>query len=94
MDDGGAATVRALMHWQYRTISREKHSILHKLDVSLGPKTSDFISFYGLRSYGELFNGGPVATSQVMSYNSCVHFISILALLDLLGFDLLTSIYM
>ncbi|XP_059439509.1 phospholipase D zeta 1-like [Corylus avellana] len=65
LDDGGAATVRALTHWQYRTISREKHSILHKLNVILGPKTHDYISFYGLRSYGRLFDDGPVATSQV-----------------------------
>uniref|UniRef100_A0A2N9IVF7 Phospholipase n=1 Tax=Fagus sylvatica TaxID=28930 RepID=A0A2N9IVF7_FAGSY len=65
LDDGGAATVRALTHWQYRTISREKHSILHNLNVLLGPKTQDYISFYGLRSYGRLFNDGPVATSQV-----------------------------
>ncbi|KAL5565959.1 hypothetical protein UlMin_029123 [Ulmus minor] len=65
IDDGGAATVRALMHWQCRTISWEKTSILHKLNVLLGPKTHDYISFYGLRSYGRLFEGGPVATSQV-----------------------------
>ncbi|CAL9003314.1 unnamed protein product [Prunus brigantina] len=65
VDDGGAATVRALMHWQYRTISWEKHSILHNLKVLLGPKTHDYISFYGLRSYGRLFEGGPVCTSQV-----------------------------
>lgn len=67
MDDTGAATVRAIMHWQYRTISREKTSILHKLNVLLGPKTQDYISFYGLRSYGRLFDHGPVATSQVFS---------------------------
>ncbi|BBH06514.1 phospholipase D P1 [Prunus dulcis] len=65
VDDGGAATVRALMHWQYRTISWEKHSILHNLKVLLGPKTHDYISFYGLRTYGRLFEGGPVSTSQV-----------------------------
>ncbi|XP_041017183.1 phospholipase D zeta 1-like isoform X1 [Juglans microcarpa x Juglans regia] len=65
LDDSGAATVRALVHWQYRTISREKHSILDRLNVLLGPKTHDYITFYGLRSYGRLFNGGPVATSQV-----------------------------
>ncbi|XP_068342401.1 phospholipase D zeta 1-like isoform X1 [Pyrus communis] len=65
VDDGGAATVRAIMHWQYRTISWEKHSILHKLKVKLGTKTHDYISFYGLRTYGRLFEGGPVATSQV-----------------------------
>lgn len=27
----------------------------------------DYISFYGLRSYGKLFEGGPVAASQVTS---------------------------
>ncbi|XP_012088961.3 phospholipase D zeta 1 isoform X2 [Jatropha curcas] len=63
--DGGAATVRAIMHWQYRTISREKTSILYKLSEDLGPKTHDYISFYGLRKYGRLFKDGPVATSQV-----------------------------
>lgn len=70
MDDGGAATVRALMHWQYRTITWEKTSILHNLSVMLGPKTHDYISFYGLRSHGRLFQGGPVATSQVQYYAS------------------------
>ncbi|GLT94856.1 hypothetical protein SLE2022_125730 [Rubroshorea leprosula] len=65
VDDAGAATVRAIMHWQYRTISSEKTSILHKLNVLLGPKTQDYISFYGLRSYGRLSDCGPVATSQV-----------------------------
>ncbi|KAM5561105.1 phospholipase D zeta 1-like [Rosa sericea] len=65
VDDYGAATVRAIMHWQYRTISWEKYSILHKLEVLLGPKTHDYISFYGLRTYGKLFEGGPLSTSQV-----------------------------
>ncbi|WVY95870.1 hypothetical protein V8G54_028021 [Vigna mungo] len=65
LDDGGAATVRALTHWQYRTISREKHSILYSLETILGPKSHDYISFYGLRSHGRLYENGPVATSQV-----------------------------
>ncbi|VVA96594.1 unnamed protein product [Arabis nemorensis] len=65
IDDFGAATVRALMHWQYRTISRERTSILDNLNALLGPKTKDYISFYGLRSYGRLFEGGPIATSQI-----------------------------
>ncbi|XP_027363976.1 phospholipase D zeta 1-like isoform X2 [Abrus precatorius] len=65
LDDGGAATVRALTHWQYRTISREKHSILHNLEAILGSKTHDYISFYGLRSHGRLYENGPMATSQV-----------------------------
>lgn len=65
IDDGGAATVRAIMHWQYRTISRGKTSILHNLKEALGDKAQDYISFYGLRSYGRLSERGPVATSQV-----------------------------
>ncbi|CAJ2662270.1 unnamed protein product [Trifolium pratense] len=50
------------MHWQYRTICRGPHSILHEL---LGSRVHDYISFYGLRNYGRLSDGGPVATSQV-----------------------------
>lgn len=74
LDDVGAATVRAIMHWQYRTISRGKHSILHNLCELLGPKTSDYISFYGLRTYGRLSDDGPLVTSQVQSiYTSCIH---------------------
>ncbi|XVE82197.1 hypothetical protein DITRI_Ditri15bG0128100 [Diplodiscus trichospermus] len=65
LDDAGAASVRAIMHWQYRTICRGQNSILHNLYDILGPKTHDYISFYGLRSYGKLYDGGPVATSPV-----------------------------
>ncbi|XP_061349147.1 phospholipase D zeta 1-like [Gastrolobium bilobum] len=65
LDDSGAASVRAIMHWQYRTICRGQNSILHNLYEFLGPRMHDYISFYGLRSYGRLFNGGPMATSQV-----------------------------
>lgn len=53
------------MHWQYRTICRGNNSIFHNLYDLLGVKTHDYISFYGLRAYGKLFDGGPVASSQV-----------------------------
>ncbi|KAK2394906.1 phospholipase D P1 [Trifolium repens] len=65
IDDGGAASVRAIMHWQYRTICRGQNSILHNLYELLGSRVHDYISFYGLRNYGRLSDGGPVATSQV-----------------------------
>lgn len=65
LDDGGAASVRAIMHWQYRTICRGNNSILQNLYDVIGHKTHDYISFYGLRAYGRLFDGGPVASSQV-----------------------------
>ncbi|GMP56968.1 hypothetical protein CsSME_00021250 [Camellia sinensis var. sinensis] len=65
VDDGGAAAVRTIMHWQYRTICRGHNSILHNLYDLLGSRMHDYISFYGLRAYGRLFDGGPVATSQI-----------------------------
>ncbi|KAL4202139.1 hypothetical protein AMTRI_Chr02g262200 [Amborella trichopoda] len=65
LDDGGAASVRAIMHWQYRTICRGPHSLLQNLYDVLGPKTHDYISFYGLRTYGKLSEGGLVATNQI-----------------------------
>ncbi|KAL1539118.1 Phospholipase D zeta 1 [Salvia divinorum] len=65
VDDSGAASVRAIMHWQYRTICRGHKSILHNLYELLGPKMHEYISFFGLRAYGRLFDGGPIATSQV-----------------------------
>lgn len=65
VDDSGAASVRAIMHWQYRTISRGNNSILHNLYDRVGPRMHDYISFYGLRAYGRLYEGGPVSSSQV-----------------------------
>ncbi|XP_027165405.1 phospholipase D zeta 1 isoform X1 [Coffea eugenioides] len=65
VDDGGAASVRAIMHWQYRTICRGRNSILDNLYDHIGPRVHDYISFYGLRAHGRLFEGGPVASSQV-----------------------------
>ena len=65
MDDGCAAPVRAIMHWQIRTICRGRNSILDNLYDHIGPRVHDYISFYGLRAHGRLFEGGPVASSQV-----------------------------
>ncbi|KAI3992768.1 hypothetical protein MKX01_021729 [Papaver californicum] len=65
LDDGDAASVRAIMHWQYRTICRGKNSILQNLYGVLGPRTRDYISFYSLRGHGRLCDGGPLVTNQV-----------------------------
>ncbi|CAL4907630.1 unnamed protein product [Urochloa decumbens] len=65
IDDGGAASVRAIMHWQYRTICRGPNSILQNLFDVIGPKAHDYISFYGLRAHGKLYDGGPLVTSQI-----------------------------
>lgn len=68
LDDVGAASVRAIMHWQYRTISRGNSSILHNLSDLLGSRVHDYISFYGLRAYGRLSDDGLIASSPVYSY--------------------------
>ncbi|KAL6503364.1 Phospholipase D zeta 1 [Orobanche gracilis] len=65
VDDSGAASVRAIMHWQYRTICRGNNSILHNLYNLVGPRMYDYISFYGLRAYDKLIDDGTIATSQV-----------------------------
>ncbi|URD81123.1 phospholipase d [Musa troglodytarum] len=65
IDDGGAASVRAIMHCQYRTTCRGPNSILQKLYDLMGPRATEFISFYGLRAYGRLCDGGPLVTNQV-----------------------------
>ena len=64
VDDSGAASVRFIMHWQFRTICRGKYSLLQKLRDSLGYLADDYVSFHGLRNYGRL-EDGPLATSQV-----------------------------
>ncbi|KAJ0740076.1 putative phospholipase D [Helianthus annuus] len=53
------------MHWKYQTISRGHNSILHNLNALLGPKTEDYISFYGLWMYGRLGDDGPIVKSQI-----------------------------
>ncbi|GAQ88090.1 Phospholipase D zeta [Klebsormidium nitens] len=67
VDDAGAASVRAIMHWQYRTICRGKHSLLTRLAEELGTAAavSEYVGFFALRSHGRLTPGGHVATSQV-----------------------------
>ncbi|KAK3160706.1 hypothetical protein QOZ80_1BG0063280 [Eleusine coracana subsp. coracana] len=65
IDDGGAASVRAIMHWQYRTICRGPDSIFKNLYDVIGSKANDYISFYGLRAHGRLGDGGPLVTNQI-----------------------------
>eukprot|EP00250_Pteridium_aquilinum_P013724 c21534_g1_i1 orf=388-3765(+) len=65
VDDAGAATVRAVMHWQYRTICRGRNSLLQRLHEAIGSEVDNYVSFYGLRNYGKLSEGCPLVTSQV-----------------------------
>nr|GMD42252.1 phospholipase D zeta 1-like isoform X1 [Ipomoea batatas] len=60
------------MHWQYRTICRGQNSILHNLNALLGQKASDYISFCGLRTYGQLSDSCPLVTSQVYVHSKCM----------------------
>ena len=57
------------MHWQYRTISRGRHSLLQRLDNAIGSETENYVSFYGLRNYGKLSDGRPLVTSQVFHHS-------------------------
>ena len=46
--------------------------MLCRLRAELGPKTDDYISIYGLRTYGTLCEGGPLVTSQVSVFTSVI----------------------
>ncbi|KAJ7527416.1 hypothetical protein O6H91_16G053700 [Diphasiastrum complanatum] len=66
VDDAGGASVRAIMHWQYRTICRGRFSLLQRLTEELGVEAvENYVSFYGLRNYGMLSENGPLMTSQI-----------------------------
>eukprot|EP00249_Psilotum_nudum_P019640 c27353_g1_i1 orf=427-3258(+) len=65
VDDAGAATVRAIMHWQYRTICRGRYSLLQRLEDIMGSGVENYVSFYALQNYGRLSEGSFLATSQI-----------------------------
>ena len=51
LDDSDAKMPRFVMHWQYRTISRHKGSLMRKLR-ELTDKPEQYIKFLGLRTHG------------------------------------------
>lgn len=61
-----SATTRYIIKYVYKAVSRQKNSIIEKLEEEFPDKrTSDYISFYSLRTWGRLQpEGGPV-TEQV-----------------------------
>ena len=59
-----ASTVRLIMHCQYRSINRGPHSIFGRLRAEGITNPEEYITFYGLRNWGELDNGHLV-TEQV-----------------------------
>lgn len=50
VDGDGASSLRVIMHWQYKTISRGGKSIFELL-AAQGIRAEDYITFYGLRNY-------------------------------------------
>lgn len=55
--------LHAVMHWQFATISRGRHSLFAALrDVT--PNPENYVSFFGLRKYGIMPNGC-VSTEQI-----------------------------
>ncbi|CAO3645654.1 unnamed protein product [Cunninghamella echinulata] len=63
VDVAEGSTIRLIMHCQYLSIGRGPNSILGRLRAAGVTKTSDYISFYGLRNWGEL--NGAYTTEQV-----------------------------
>ena len=55
VDEASAAILRVQLHWEYQTISRGVNSLLKQLEeCPLIQDPFDYVSFYGLRTYGEL----------------------------------------
>ena len=62
------------MHWQYRTILRNKNSLLEKLK-KITPDPHEYITFLGLRNHGKI-GGRPVTEiiylhSKLMIVDDC-----------------------
>lgn len=55
--------LHAVMHWQFATISRGKHSLFAAL-ANVTPHPENYVAFFGLRKYGILPNGC-VSTEQI-----------------------------
>jgi hypothetical protein len=50
-----SATTRYIIKYVYKAVSRQKNSIIEKLEEEFPDKrTSDYISFYSLRTWGRL----------------------------------------
>lgn len=50
-DDKDAGSLRGVMHWQYRSISRGRYSIYHALMKELDDDPFKYIAFFGLRNH-------------------------------------------
>ncbi|KAI9266553.1 hypothetical protein BDA99DRAFT_506023 [Phascolomyces articulosus] len=64
INDAEASTIRLIMYCQYKSINRGPHSIFGRLRSAGVTNPEEYITFYGLRNWGELDNGHLV-TEQV-----------------------------
>ena len=62
--DSAGTTYRAIMHWQFQTLSRGGSSLVEGVKAC-GGNPEDYISVCGLRTYGYLSGNGKPTTSQV-----------------------------
>ncbi|XP_033885288.3 phospholipase D1-like isoform X1 [Acipenser ruthenus] len=51
---GGGSALQAVMHFNYRTMSKGDNSIISQLKVEMGNQWINYISFCGLRTHAEL----------------------------------------
>ncbi|KAI9492089.1 hypothetical protein BDB00DRAFT_731172, partial [Zychaea mexicana] len=64
INDSEGSTVRLIMHCQYKSINRGPHSIFGRLRSAGIDNPEEYITFYGLRNWGEL-DDGQLVTEQV-----------------------------
>ncbi|RXM28216.1 Phospholipase D1 [Acipenser ruthenus] len=51
---GGGSAIQAVMHFNYRTMSKGDNSIISQLNAEMGNQWINYISFCGLRTHAEL----------------------------------------
>ncbi|KAI0402262.1 phospholipase D [Xylaria palmicola] len=64
VDQAEGSSVRLIMQFQYRSISRGPHSIFQRL-LAVGINPQDYISFFSLRSWGRIGKNNALVTEQL-----------------------------
>jgi len=68
--DSGSG-MRAIMHYQYQSISRGNNSLIHKLEMEGIKDWQNYIGFYSLRAHDEL-KGVPVTELVYIHSKLCI----------------------
>jgi phospholipase D1/2 len=66
LQSDGSLGTRAIMEFQYNSISRGGHSIFEKI-AQAGYNPLDYIRFYNLRNYDRINNSGVMASTEQLS---------------------------